>query len=98
MLVSLELNAAAVLDLRNSDLRRILRIGLDEIIETDWRRENRRSREAATQAWGAAFAAAAIEAVIAPSAALETGTNVVVFPRNLQDPDEFFVEREIRWP
>jgi RES domain-containing protein len=52
VLVSLVLNAESVLDLRNGQLRRGLHIDLDEIIETDWRRENRRSREAVTQAWG----------------------------------------------
>ena len=78
-------------------MRRILHIGLDEIIETDWRRENRRSREAVTQAWGAAFAASGIEALLTPSAANDMGTNVIVFPENLRNPDEFLVEREVRW-
>ena len=52
VLVSLAVNAVTVLDLRNGQLRRTLRIGLNEIMATDWRRENRRSREAETQAWG----------------------------------------------
>jgi len=43
---------------------------------------------------GAAFAAAGVEALIAPSAANDAGTNAVVFPENLRHPDEFFVERE----
>jgi hypothetical protein len=97
VLVSLVLNAISILDLRNSQLRRVLHIRLDEIIESDWRRENRRSREAVTQAWGAAFATAGIEALIAPSAANDGGTNVIVFPGNLRHPDEFFVEREVLW-
>jgi RES domain-containing protein len=97
VLVSLVLSATYVLDLRNVNLRRILRISLDEIIATDWRRENRRLREAVTQALGAAFAAAGVEALIAPSAANKDGTNVVVFPENLRRPDEFFVETEVQF-
>ena len=65
VLVSLVLRWTSVLDLRDANLRRVLNITLDEITATDWRRENRRSREAVTQAWGAAFAAAGVEALIA---------------------------------
>jgi RES domain-containing protein len=81
----------------NTALPRVLVISLDEIIATYWRRENRRMREAVTQAWGAAFAAAGVEALITPSAASDAGTNIVVFPENLRHPDEFFVEREVLW-
>ena len=98
VLVSLVLSATNVLDLGNANLRRGLRISLDEIIATDWRRENRRLREAVTQAWGAAFGAAGVEAIIAPSAAREGGSNVIVFPENLRHPDEFYVEREVQFP
>ena len=49
VLVSLVLRATSVLDLRDANLRRVLRIALDEMTATDWRRENRRSREAVTQ-------------------------------------------------
>jgi RES domain-containing protein len=98
VLVSLVLNAESVLDVRNGHLRRVLQIDLDEIIATDWRQENRRSREAVTQAWGAAIEAAGVEALIAPSAATEKGTNVVVFPENIRHAGEFLVEREVGWP
>jgi RES domain-containing protein len=95
--VSLVLRATSVLDLRDANLRRVLRIALDEMTATDWRRENRRSREAVTQAWGAAFTAAGVEALIAPSAAKNDGTNVVVFPENLRRPSEFFIETEVQF-
>ena len=49
------------------------------------------------QAWGAAFAAAGVEALIAPSAANNDGTNVIVFPENLRRSDKFFVEREVQF-
>lgn len=97
VLVSLVLRATSVLDLRDANLRRVLRIALDEMTATDWRRENRRSREAVTQAWGAAFTAAGVEALIAPSAAKNDGTNVVVFPENLRRPSEFFIETEVQF-
>jgi len=96
VLVSLVLRATSVLDLRDANLRRVLHIALDEMTVRDWRRENRRSREAVTQAWGATFAAAGVEALIARSAANNDGTNVVVFPENLRRPDEFRVETEVQ--
>lgn len=95
VLVSLTLDAKYILDLRDVNLRRVLHISLGEIVATDWRHENRRLREAVTQAWSAAFAVAGVEALIAPSAANDAGTNVIVFPENLWNPDEFFVEREV---
>ena len=97
VLVSLALKATHVLDLRNAQLRRVLHITLEDIISTDWRRENRRSQESITQAWGAAFAAAGVEALVAPSAAKDGELNVVVFPGNLQHPEQFVVEHEILW-
>jgi hypothetical protein len=34
---------------------------------------------------------------IAPSAANNDGTNVIVFPENLRRSDKFFVEREVQF-
>src|SRR5947209_539869 len=96
VLVSLVLSARYVLDLWDANLRRVLHIALDEMTVRDWRRENRRSREAVTQAWGASVAAAGVEALIARSAANNDGTNVVVFPENLRRPDEFRDETEVQ--
>jgi hypothetical protein len=44
---------------------------------------------------GVLFRFIGIEVLIAPSAASDAGTNVVIFPENLRHPDEFFVEREV---
>ena len=98
VLVGLYLQAARVLDLRDGALRRKLRLSLATIIDTDWRKENRRGREAVTQAWGAAFEAATFEAVVAPSSALPPGgTNVLVFPGNLRPRSPLMVDQEVHW-
>jgi len=55
----------------------------DAIRNLDWRRENRRRREALTQSWGWAFQNAGFEAILVPSAANSKGVNLVVFPENL---------------
>ncbi len=97
VLVSLSLRADRLLDLRDGALRRNLRLSLETIRTTDWRQENRRGREAVTQAWGAVFGAAGFEAVIVPSAAGKRGTNVLVFPENLRPGSRFTVDREVEW-
>lgn len=63
----------------------------------DWRAENQAGAEALTQAWGKLFAAAGFEAVIVPSAADSDGSNVLVFPRNLQTGSQFQVKNEVKW-
>lgn len=99
VLVSLRLQVTKVLDLREGALRRRLRLSLAAIQHTDWRRDNRLGREAVTQAWGVALAAAGFEAIIVPSAAAtKTGTNVLVFPTNLLPGSQFQVNRQVRWP
>lgn len=98
VLVALHLQAGRVLDLRLGKVRRTLRLSAATMQKLDWRAENQHGREAITQAWGRAFAAAGFEAVIAPSAADATGANVLVFPENLQPGSRFEVQREVNWP
>ena len=98
VLVGLCLRATRVLDLRDGALRRKLFLSSARIIGTDWRKDNRRGREAVTQAWGTAFEAVGFEAVIAPSSALPPGgINVLVFPGNLLPRSQFVVDQEVRW-
>jgi RES domain-containing protein len=98
VLVSLRLKAARVLDLHGAGCRRELGLPVEAMTTTDWRRENQNGHEAVTQAWGAAFAAAGFEAAIVPSAASPDGSNVLIFPQNLQASSQFVVEREVVIP
>jgi RES domain-containing protein len=98
VLVCLNLKAARVLDLRNRELWRLLRLSAKTISETDWRHENQQGRQAVTQAWGEIFGFAGFEAVIVPSAAVKHGANALIFPRNLRAGSLFEVENEVRWP
>ena len=97
VLVSLRLQAARVLDLREGPLRQRLDLRLPAIRSTDWRRDNQRGVEAITQAWGTAFADAGFEAVIVPSSAARKGGNVLVFPANFQPGSRCEVVNEVRW-
>ena len=98
VLVALDLNVSRAMDLREGSVRQALRISQATICQLDWRVENQTGREAITQAWGRAFAAAGFEAVIVPSAADPSGANVLVFPANLQAGSRFAVTSEVKWP
>ncbi|MBA2585087.1 MAG: RES family NAD+ phosphorylase [Chthoniobacterales bacterium] len=98
VLVSLRLTAPRVLDLRVAAIGQTLKFSGKGATTTDWRQENQSDREAATQAWGAAFQQAGFEAVIVPSAAREVGTNVIVFSEALLRGSHFRAAREVRWP
>ncbi len=98
VIVALQLDARRVLDLRLGEVRRTLRLSAATMQKTDWRAENQQGREAITQAWGRAFAAAGFEAVIVPSAADAAGANVLVFPDNLRAGSRFEVDSEVIWP
>ena len=98
ILVSLHLRARKVIDLRNGDLRRKLRLAEKTIRSLDWRKDNFRGRTAITQAWGEAFSENGVEALIIPSAAAAAGANLLVFPRNLLPGSKFEVLSEVKWP
>jgi RES domain-containing protein len=98
VLVSLRLKAKRVVDLRDGDLRRKLRLSDKTIRSLDWRKDNFSGKTAVTQAWGEAFAKSGLEALIVPSAAAPTGANVLVFPGNLLHGSSFEVIDEVKWP
>jgi RES domain-containing protein len=97
VLVALRLKAQRVLDLRDGRVRKALRLSKEVMRKMDWRAENQAGAEALTQAWGKLFAAAGFEAVIVPSAADSGGSNVLVFPKNLQPGSRFQVKNEVKW-
>ncbi|WP_184344321.1 RES family NAD+ phosphorylase [Prosthecobacter vanneervenii] len=98
VLVALRLQARRVLDLRDGHVRKTLRLSADTIQTLDWRADNQNGREAVTQAWGGAFASAGFEAVIVPSAADATGSNVLVYPENLKPGSHFESAAPVEWP
>jgi RES domain-containing protein len=98
VMVSADVKLSRVVDLRNGQIRQRLRIAEHTILETNWRRENQKGREAITQAWGEAFQSQGIEGIIAPSAAQPEGTNLIVFPFNLLAGSRMQVVNEVTWP
>ena len=68
------------------------------MVECDWRSENQLGTEAMTQAYGWGFAESGVEAILAPSAALSKGRNLIVFPGNLEPESHLTVTREVEWP
>lgn len=98
VLVALSIKVQRVLDLRNGHVRKALILSEDTIRKLDWRAENQNGHEAITQSWGHAFANAGFEAVIVPSAADANGSNVLIFPENLQAGSRFEVLDEVKWP
>jgi len=71
-----------VLDLRQSNLRRLLGITLKELQHEDWEKLQDHGTEALSQALGRAASATGAEAVIIPSFAHWRGVNLAWFPAN----------------
>lgn len=96
--VAAEAKIKQVIDLRNGKNRLRLRIPEAVILETDWRIENREGNEAITQAWGWELHEAGVEGFIVPSSAHRHGSNLIVFPGNLQRSSHLRVLSEVEWP
>jgi hypothetical protein len=80
LLVAIEARLTRVLDLTNPDTRRALDLTLTELAAEDWRKLLAAGKESLTQAFGRAVAAAAGSGLLARSAAVRRGVNVVIFP------------------
>ena len=96
VLVALRLKANAVLDLTIKEHRKVLGMSRG-VIAADWRLENQMRHQSLSQAWGAVFAQAGLEAVIVPSAASRQGINVLVFPENLRSGSTWRVLDSVKW-
>lgn len=83
LLVAIRFKLERVLDLTDPGSRRKLHVTLREIRGEDWRKLNHGGHESLTQALGRAAAGFRAEALLAPSAAVKGGVNVVHFPANL---------------
>jgi RES domain-containing protein len=101
VLVGVRLRLTKVLDLVDPrGLRLLPWMGLEELLAEDWRKVNDTSHEAQSQALGRAAHDAGAEGVLAPSARVRGGINVVYFPDSLTDRSlvEIFGEQELlRW-
>jgi RES domain-containing protein len=79
LLVAIEADVNRMLDLTNPDLRRELDVTLMELAAEDWRKLLAVGKESFTQALGRAVAATGGSGLLARSAAVRRGVNVVIF-------------------
>jgi RES domain-containing protein len=86
VIVALEANLERVLDLRDGDVRRALVVSEKRMLSEPWREEQKKGREALTQAMGRLAFDLDIQALVVPSAARKGGSNLIVFPTNLDPP------------
>ncbi len=84
LVVAVDLRLERVLDLTSAKVRRRLGVLLEELRREDWRKVQEQGFEATTQALGRAALHAGAEGVLAPSARIREGINLVFFPQNLR--------------
>jgi RES domain-containing protein len=86
VIVALEARLRRALDVSSGATRRALGVSGRRLVTAPWREENRRGREALTQALGRLAYEADLEGLLVPSAANKRGRNLVIFPANLDTP------------
>jgi RES domain-containing protein len=86
VLVSFEAKLQRVLDLTDGGIRRLLGVSERRVLAEPWREEQKRGREALTQAIGRLAYCADIEALLIASAGRRGGVNLIPFPANLDPP------------
>jgi RES domain-containing protein len=87
VLVGVRLRLTKALDLVDPrGLRLLPWVGLEELLVEDWRKVNDTGHEAQSQALGRAAHDAGAEGVLAPSARVPGGINIVFFPDSLANP------------
>ena len=84
VIAALEVRLEALSDLTAGSARRTLRVSRRRMRSDPWRRAQGEGRESLTQAVGRAALEAGLEALLVPSAADPSGTNLVVFPAQLR--------------
>jgi RES domain-containing protein len=88
LLVTVELNLDAVVDLTQSDTLQTLRLTSEELRHEDWRKVQAQGLESFTQAIGRAIFDAGANGLLALSARVDGGANVVYFPQNRRRESE----------
>jgi len=86
VLVALEAKLERVLDLRDGDVRRALGVSEARMLGEPWRELQKKGREALTQALGRLSYDLDLQALLVPSAARKGGSNLILFPANLDPP------------
>jgi RES domain-containing protein len=86
VIVALEARLHQVLDLTDGETRQVLGVSKKRFLEEPWREKQQRGREALTQAIGRLAYGADLEGILVPSAARKGGTNLIIFPANLDPP------------
>ena len=84
LLVAIELSLQRVLDLTSNKVRQTLDLTLEELRAEDWRKVQEEETESFTQAIGRAIFVNRGEGLLATSARVPSGINVVYFPENQQ--------------
>ena len=82
--VGAEIHLECLLDLTDSNIRRVIGFRLDELIDEDWKTIQALGDESWTQAIGRGCKKAGFEGLIVPSARRSKGRNLVVFPEQLR--------------
>lgn len=85
LVVAIDAQLVGVLDLTSAGMRRALGVTLDELAEEDWRKLLEAGQESLSQALGRAAAAVGASGLLAKSAVVRQGVNVVVFPKAHRD-------------
>jgi RES domain-containing protein len=88
LLVAIEFNLEKVLDLTTVRTRDALEINCDEFAREDWRKIQSEGSESLTQALGRAAFETGIAAILAASARVGGGINIVYFPKNKGRADQ----------
>jgi RES domain-containing protein len=92
LVVAVDTHLVGILDLTSAAIRRSLGVTLNELAEEDWRKLMEAGRESLSQALGRAAAAAGASGLLARSAAIRKGINVVAFPKAHRDDRMEIVE------
>jgi RES domain-containing protein len=92
LLVAIETRLTRVLDLTSPICRKSLDLTLTQLAAEDWRKLLASGKESFTQALGRAVVAARGSGLLARSAAVHRGVNVVVFPENCAKDQLLVVE------
>jgi RES domain-containing protein len=86
---ALKVKLSRVLDLRLGAARSTLKVSEARLSGEAWWKMQQRGQEALTQALGRLAREAGLEGLLVPSAARPGGSNLIVFPANLDPPSSW---------
>ena len=81
---AMSVSVSRLVNATDGDIRTSLGVSKARMLETDWRKENARGREALTQAIGRAVAEGGLEGLIVPSVESPHEPNLALFMDNLR--------------